>query len=144
MPYAIGMWNYFFYGTLMDPEVTREVLGRPLSGCSPRGAVLSGYRRVCVAGATYPALVADLDHHVEGLIVSRITELEASRLKRYEGKDYEMLTHDVQVGGNVVEGVRVFVPKETLPLTEELWDFKRWQVQEKKRFLKAVQRNTLV
>ncbi len=144
MPYARIMAEYFFYGTLMDPEVAREILGRPLSGCSPAQGILPGYKRVCVEGASYPAIKLDPDHHVDGLVVSRISELEAFRLKRYEGSDYDMLSLGIQVLDSVIENVRVFTPKETLKLTDTPWDFKRWQSEDKKRFLKAIQRNTLV
>lgn len=144
MPYARSMAEYFFYGTLMDPEVAREILGRPLSGCSPVHGVLKGYKRVCVADATYPAITPAPDDQVDGIVVSRITELEAFRLKRYEGIHYDMLSLSIKVSDGMMEGVRVFTPLETLPLTDQPWDFKRWQVEDKKRFLKAVQRNTLV
>ncbi|MEX2311639.1 MAG: gamma-glutamylcyclotransferase family protein [Rhodospirillales bacterium] len=140
----MSMWNYFFYGTLMDPEVVREVLGRPLSGCSPQSAMLAGFKRVSVADVTYPALTPDPDSHVDGLMVSKISELEASRISRYEGNDYTVQVFDVMLGDGAVEKARVFLPKKSLNLTDIPWDFERWQKQDKKRFLKNIHRNVLI
>ena len=93
------MSTYFFYGTLQDPEIAREILGRPLSGCSPQPCVLEGYKRVYVADATYPAIAEDAESKVEGLLVARISPLEASRLSRYEGRDYKTEELDVVLRG---------------------------------------------
>jgi hypothetical protein len=138
------MWSYFFYGTLMDPEVVREVIGRPLSGCSPKKASLAGFKRVNVADATYPALTPDPESHVAGVLVSKITALEASRISRYEGSDYTMQVFDVTLGDGSTEEARVFLPTQTLMLMDTLWDFDLWQKQDKKRFLKGVRRNVLI
>jgi len=138
------MWNYFFYGTLRDPEVAREVLGRPLSGCSPRPCVLDGYKRVYVANGTYPALVADADSRVDGIVVSRISLIEASRLSRYEGSEYTLEDMDVIVRDAGVATVRVFVPKENVRLSDRPWELNLWRKYEKRRFMAGLRRNILV
>jgi gamma-glutamylcyclotransferase (GGCT)/AIG2-like uncharacterized protein YtfP len=138
------MASYFFYGTLREPEIAREILGRPLSGCSPRRGVLLGYKRVYVAGATYPAIHPDADSKVDGLVVSRISAIEAARLSRYEGPGYETQDLDVIVEGGGAETVRVFVPKNAIKLSNREWDLETWRRQEKKRFMAGLKRNILI
>lgn len=139
------MTNYFFYGTLRDPEIAREVLGRPLSGCSPRSCKLSGYKRVYAAGATYPGIVLDAEGVVDGLMVTRISPIEASRLSRFEGPEYATLSLDVVLDDDgSLETVSVFVPKPSLRLTERLWVLDEWRRLEKRRFLNGLKRNVLI
>ncbi len=138
------MWNYFFYGTLQDPEIAREILGRPLSGCSPTPCVLPGYKRVYVAGATYPGLVTDPDDEVGGILVQRISPLEASRLSRYEGKDYELAELSVCLGDGSFVEARVFLPLPTLRMSDTEWELDVWRRKEKRRFMAGLRRNVLI
>jgi len=138
------MANFFFYGTLREPEIAREILGRPLSGCSPRPGILSGYKRVYVSGATYPAIVPDEDHEVDGLLVTRISALEASRLSRYEGPQYLVQEVEIRLKDGTLDQASVFVPKPALKVSSRLWDLETWRRQEKKRFMAGLKRNILI
>lgn len=88
--------NFFFYGTLMDEDVRALVVGRraPPSACRP--AVLAGYRRVFRDGAAYPILVraraseGDGVTRVDGCLVAGLSKREISRLKVFEGEEYEL------------------------------------------------------
>lgn len=138
------MSSFFFYGTLMDPEIVRAVIGRPLSGLSPRIAHLEGFKRVYVAAATYPALVAESGSSIEGIVVSRISPIEISRITRYEGADYESrLTTVLASDGQSVEA-RVFFPKAAVKTTNRPWRLDDWRRRDKKRFLAGMRRNMLV
>lgn len=138
------MSSFFFYGTLMDPEIVRAVIGRPLSGLSPRVARLEGYKRVYVAAATYPALIADSDTSLEGIVVSRISPIEISRITRYEGADYQARLTTVQtLDGQSVEA-QVFFPKAAIRTTNRPWVLDEWRRRDKKRFLAGMRRNMLV
>ncbi|MCK5778717.1 MAG: gamma-glutamylcyclotransferase [Rhodospirillales bacterium] len=138
------MANYFFYGTLCDPEIAREILGRPLSGCSPKPCALAGYKRVYVAGATYPGLIADPEGEVKGLQVYRISPLEASRLSRYEGREYTLEEKEVTLADGTKEMTNVFMPLPSLRLSDKEWQLDVWRRQEKRRFLGGLRRNVLV
>ncbi|MBO6520898.1 MAG: gamma-glutamylcyclotransferase [Rhodospirillales bacterium] len=138
------MSNYFFYGTLQDPEIAREILGRPLSGCSPTAGVLPGYKRVYAAGATYPGLVTDPDGEVDGILVRRISPLEVSRLSRYEGKDYKTADLEVRLGDGSFAEARVFLPLPTLRMSETPWELDVWRRKEKRRFMAGLRRNVLI
>ncbi|WNJ98319.1 gamma-glutamylcyclotransferase family protein [Thalassospiraceae bacterium LMO-JJ14] len=138
------MANFFFYGTLCEPEIAREILGRPLSGCSPRPGILSGYKRVYVSDATYPAVVPDDEHAVDGLLVKRISALEASRLSRYEGPQYHVQEVEISLKDGTHDQARIFLPKPALQLSDRLWDLETWRRQEKKRFMAGLKRNVLI
>jgi gamma-glutamylcyclotransferase (GGCT)/AIG2-like uncharacterized protein YtfP len=138
------MSSYFFYGTLCDPEIAREILGRPLSGCSPRSCKLSGYKRVYVAGATYPGLAVENAGVVDGILVARISPIEQSRLSRFEGPEYDLQDLDVVLADGRVETARVFIPKPTLKLTDRPWRMEEWRRLDKRRFLNGIKRNVLI
>jgi hypothetical protein len=59
--------RFFFYGTLIDADVRRLVLGR-LAPDEVEPATLSGWRRVKLAGVTYPGIVPDAKGWVEGVL----------------------------------------------------------------------------
>lgn len=119
--------NYFFYGTLIDPEVLRLVLGRKVASLGRRKARLMGYRRVFRRNATYPVLVADAAAAVEGVLVGALARRDVVALERYEGPDYRTIALPVALahGGEVL--ARVFVPaKSCVPSTID-WTFEEWR-----------------
>lgn len=78
---------YFFFGTLMDPDVLSLVLGRdpgPLSTV----ATLSGFARVRVEGEPYPALVEAPDGQVEGLLLRDYVPEDDQRIRFFEDFDF--------------------------------------------------------
>jgi len=138
------MWTYFFYGTLLDTEVARSVLGRPLGGFSPRPGRLDGYRRVYVSGATYPALSTEEGASVDGALVFRVGALEAARLRRFEGPEYETSVLTIEEPDGTRTEACVFLPKPAMRLTDRPWSLEVWRRQEKRRFMSGMRRNTLV
>lgn len=138
------MWTYFFYGTLMDPDVTQEVLLQPLSDFTPRPGRLFGYRRVYVAGASYPSLVLDPEAAVDGLLVSNIKQLDASRLSRFEGHEYQVRLLSVQATNGETAEARVFLAKPSVKTIDKPWLFDTWCLNEKERFLDGIRRDTLI
>ena len=49
--------DYFFYGTLMDPDVRALVLSPAMRDVAVEAAVLEGYRRVFMRGRVYPVVI---------------------------------------------------------------------------------------
>lgn len=138
------MWTYFFYGTLMDPDVTHQILRQPLADFMPRRGRLQGYRRVYVSGASYPSLVLAPDEAVDGILVSRIKPLDASRLSRFEGHEYQIrLLSVLAEKGESVEA-RTFLAKPSVKTTDKAWLFDEWCRLEKERFLAGIKRNMLI
>jgi hypothetical protein len=138
------MWNYFFIGTLMDADVADHILGRPLSSFAPKPATLYGYKRVYVEDATYPGIVLHPESSVGVILVRDVTADEVNKLNAFEGPDYD--THTVMVesaDGEQIEA-RVFVPAQSMALTNKPWSLEEWQRTEKVEFLNGMARGELV
>lgn len=129
--------RFFFYGTLIDAEVRRAVLGLH----APRRvepACLRGWRRVPVRGRSYPVIVADRTASVEGVLVCGLSPAARRRLERYEDSDlYALAELDVhpQGRGRPVRGL-VFIAKAAgASRGSGSWDLATWQRRHKRRFL---------
>lgn len=84
-PPPIGL--YFFYGTLMDPGMLRDILGleeKPVL----RPALINGY--TCKLWGQYPALVRQQapDENVAGAVYQVRTGEDAQKLAYYETSNY--------------------------------------------------------
>ncbi|KAJ5565761.1 hypothetical protein N7535_007399 [Penicillium sp. DV-2018c] len=77
---------YFFYGTLTDPSMVREILGLE-NEPELRPARLSGYK--CKLWGQYPALLDAPDSVVEGAVYHVKTVEHGERLAAYETKNYQ-------------------------------------------------------
>lgn len=86
----------FVYGTLMDPETCRGLLGRAPQ-CEP--AELAGYERRKVRHASYPAIIATAGATVRGLALRGISKSELAALDDYEGDEYERIPVKTRVNG---------------------------------------------
>ena len=75
------MADVFFFGTLLDPELSGIVIGRQIS-MSP--AKLIGYECLKVAGEDFPMIVAEAGAVVEGALFEGITDVELERIQHYE------------------------------------------------------------
>lgn len=131
--------RFFFYGTLMDADIRRAVLGvRALSPSEP--ATLDGWRRVKMAGVTYPMIVRARNHRVDGILMHGLDGRAVEMLQTYEGDEYAIIPVQVQAGTSAI-GAKVFVPRPGLPVRGRVpWDLGAWQRRHKRRFLGALQK----
>jgi Gamma-glutamyl cyclotransferase, AIG2-like len=130
--------RFFFYGTLMDEDVRRAVLG--VRALAPtESAILEGWRRVKMAGASYPMIVRARNHRVDGILMHGIDRRAHEMLQLYEGDEYAMIGVVVAAAGAMVSA-RMFVPRPGLPVRGRgPWDLATWQRRHKRRFLGAMQ-----
>jgi len=77
----------FVYGTLRDPRVQREAIGRVVKGVP---AVLAGYKKtkVKIGGEFYPIIKKSPKSSVKGLILV-VTRKELRLLDDWESENYE-------------------------------------------------------
>jgi hypothetical protein len=130
--------RFFFYGTLLDRDITALVLGRRLPPAAFLAATLPGYSRYAARGVTYPALIRDVGGKVEGAIVGGLSPRDVERLAAYEGPGYRVAALKVEVAG-VVAVASVFEPVEkSLRPTSGSWDLTTWQRRHKKAFVERV------
>lgn len=129
------MADYFFYGTLLDDDVVRAVLGRSLESLKPIAARLDGYSRRCVEGATYPAAIPMEDDFIDGIIARDLTEREEAILAAYEGEEYGLTRVQVTDRNQNIIDANVFVPGESIRPSNKHWDFDDWVRDHKETFL---------
>ena len=81
------MESLFCYGTLLDPQVQRRVIGRTVES---RPDALPGYRKdmLLLGCASYYIAVPDPRGEIQGGVIE-VTRDELVRIDRYEGDEYE-------------------------------------------------------
>lgn len=127
--------RFFFYGTLLDRDVTALVLGRRLPASSFAPALLPGWSRWRVQGGSYPISIPDRKGNVAGAVVGGLSARDVARLAAYEGPGYRISSLKVQLGGALTT-VSVFEPiVSKLKPTARPWDLVLWQRQDKKIFV---------
>src|SRR3546814_14350684 len=82
--------RYCFFGTLMDPDVLRLVLGRPVTRGALAPARLHGYRRMRILRASFPVIVADPPAAVEGLVFTAAGDQDDARILFFEDYAYDL------------------------------------------------------
>jgi hypothetical protein len=127
--------RFFFYGTLLDRDVTAIVLGRRLPPQAFLAASLPGHARRRAKDATYPVVIPDPCDEVEGALVGGLSRRDVSRLAGYEGPGYRIAPLRVRVEGALTT-VSVFEPIQTrLQPSGDPWDLALWQRRHKRPFV---------
>jgi Gamma-glutamyl cyclotransferase, AIG2-like len=130
--------RFFFYGTLMDEDVRRAVLGVRALAPTER-ATLEGWRRIKMAGVSYPMIVRARNHRVDGVLMHGVDGRAREMLQLYEGDEYTILGVEVQTGDSTVSA-KIFAPRPGLTMRGRgPWDFDTWRRRHKRRFLGAMQ-----
>ena len=77
----------FVYGTLKNPKIQKEVIGRIVGGIHE---VVEGYKlsKIKLEDKFYPIAVPRKDEYLEGLVLYITTE-ELKLIDEYEGKEYK-------------------------------------------------------
>lgn len=116
------MAHLFAYGTLMCNAIMAEISG---SHHSPVSATLRGYRRMCVKGEHYPALVPNAAEHVEGVVYLDVSAAAWDRLDRFEGEMYarEIVQVELDDGHTVPAETYVARAEYMEYLVDAEWDF---------------------
>lgn len=129
-----GAYTYFFYGTLIDADVRAAVLGPAVVDIEAIDDTLSGWRRVFMAGKTYPVIVPSPAHAVTGVRMAIPGEQARRRLTYFEGPEYRIVRVTLASG----QEAEVFAgSKQARPGTRR-WEFDIWTKREKARFLARI------
>jgi gamma-glutamylcyclotransferase (GGCT)/AIG2-like uncharacterized protein YtfP len=116
--------RFFFYGTLLDDEIRRGVIGREVALVE---ATLVDWRRLAAAGKHYPFIQADAAASVEGAVTDRLGARDIARLRHYEGDGYELIAAEVRERGGAHIAAQVFVPSEGRLIGAGEWNLSDWQ-----------------
>jgi hypothetical protein len=132
--------RFFFYGSLLDPDVTALVIGRRLPPSAWTPAILSGYSRCRAKGVSHPIAVRDPKGVVQGAVVGGFSKREIERLTAFEGPRYHTVPLKVRIRGRIVT-VSVFEPKErAFQPVDESWSLQQWQRRDKKKFVDRIRK----
>jgi hypothetical protein len=134
--------DYFFYGTLCDPDVHRLILGYRPGPRQIRPASLAGFRRKVARGRSYPLLIRAPAGRVQGLLFTPHRRGDAERLAAYEGPEY--VTRRLWVrprGADGCQPAQVFLPASgMLPAGLADWHPQIWRRREKAAFVLSLHR----
>ncbi|MDX1710910.1 MAG: gamma-glutamylcyclotransferase family protein [Rhodovibrionaceae bacterium] len=132
--------SLFFYGTLLDEDVRRLVLGlsraERLELCPAR---LYGFRRVQASVGDYPILKPQPGAAVDGAIafdryawtdgesVRALDRAALARIAHFEGDEYMLRKRPVWLGDRDWTEAWIFLPTHARYVTRRRWDLERWQ-----------------
>jgi ADP-ribose pyrophosphatase len=145
-PIGAGLFDFFFYGTLCDPDVRKAVIGRP---CEALPASLENYEAVPAEHGRFPILQFKRGTTASGVLCPGIMLIEAARLSFFEDEaaDYDARALTVRVSpgafGEATPRERrawVFLPTKALRRGMGRWDLAEWQRFAKRTFLNAAMR----
>ena len=129
------MRRFFFYGTLLAPDVVALVLGRRLPPAAFSPALLPGHKRRRAEGKSYPVVVRAPNSGVAGAIVGGLSAKDVARLAAYEGPSYRVIAIDVTAAGRH-QTVSMFESLISCLLPSgEAWDLAQWQRRHKRAFI---------
>lgn len=119
--------HVFTYGSLMLASVMEAVTGCRFAA---REALLRGYARFRVKGASYPGVVASVAATTDGVLYLDVEAASIARLDAFEGAFYQRTRVEVETvaGERLPAEVYVVPPRHCDHLSSEAWrldDFRR-------------------
>ncbi len=125
----------FVYGTLLDADLRRALLGPGAQHLNETTAALIGYRRVAQPGGTYPTLRRDPAARVDGSVLVGLDRTMEARLVAYESDEFLYARRPVQVAGRGPVMAGLFLPRLPPPAGPP-WDLEDWRRRHKARALR--------
>ena len=127
--------RFFFYGTLIDPDVRKAVLGR-LAPLSVEPATLPGWRRFPAKGVSFPIARRDPTAGIDGVLARGLTPAAGRKLDAYEGDGYRRTDVEIVAGGKTRSAI-LYVDdgSGTLTAGPGEWSYEAWVRRHKRAFL---------
>ena len=119
--------RYFFYGTLLDPDVRTHVLGPWMNRRELAAARLPDYRRVYIRDRDYPVAVPAAGEAVEGVLAEGLDRRAVRCLADFESDEYVDAERTVLVDDGRTLRARVFVASPLAVPSETPWTIEVWQ-----------------
>lgn len=117
----------FFFGTLIDPDLFRLIVGRPMADFAVKPATLAGYRITRAAAFPYPMVKADPRSEAPGLRVAGLTATEVERISYYETDEYDLFGVTLKIAPNQFESAKTFIATAQLEASDEPWSLVEWE-----------------
>ncbi len=125
----------FVYGTLLDADLRRAILGPGARQLRETTAALIGYRRVALPGGTYPTLRRDPAARVDGSVLEGLDRTMEARVVASEGDEFLYASRPVRVAGRRPVMAGLFLPRLPPPAGPP-WDLEDWRRRHKARVLR--------
>jgi len=135
------MFDFFFYGTLVDADVRQLVLGRPVPDAAVQPATLQEFQRYSVLDQPYPAAVPQPGSAIDGVVMPGASLVDAAKLTCFEGSDYEAELRRIAMagvtgaGGENERDVWVYIASERVPRGGPGWSIDDWRSRHKPAFI---------
>ena len=124
----------FVYGTLMDSDLLKAVLGRELRGVERMPARLADHAVERAQGAAFPMLVARPGAVAEGMLLIGLTRADMVRLEAYETALYQREPCLAETTSGAV-AAELFLATGRLKSSGEPWRLADWQARHKRAVL---------
>jgi gamma-glutamylcyclotransferase (GGCT)/AIG2-like uncharacterized protein YtfP len=125
--------NLFAYGTLMEPQIITDIIGRTPAS---EPAELNDYRRQCIQGELYPGIQPAPGVTTPGRIYFALTPPEMEKLDRFEGEMYHNTPVTLRSPSGDELSARAYVirPEYRHLLLDEEWDYDAFRERFVERF----------
>ncbi|MEE8393655.1 MAG: gamma-glutamylcyclotransferase family protein [Rhodospirillales bacterium] len=133
------MFDFFFYGTLMDPDVLGLVIGRPGPFAGLEEVHLYGYRTAYLDGQSYPALKEEAGARAEGRLARGLSLNEAARISYYESDLYRIESLEIETAAGQSATAWTFTSGPGMVMGGG-WDFEAWRRIHKGRTVDGLRR----
>ncbi len=131
---------YFFYGTLMDPDVLSWVAGQRIPATRLRPAWIDGHVTRTVLGKTCPVLVEAADEVTGGRYVAGLGLEAADRIHRFGDDGHDLVMKSIRLPGGGRREAMVYLGTEWMEISDEVWDFRTWRRHHRASCLRRVRR----
>ncbi len=130
----------FIYGTLLDNDILRFVLGRDISLENRINASLHGYAKYTYPGDSFPILQPQLDAQAHGAVLLGLTSEDLDRMNFYEGDEYGFAEVEVVLENGSLCQAHYNKASDEEIITDESWSLEAWQQTHKATFLEYTAR----
>ena len=128
----------FFYGTLLDADIRRAILGAEAEGIALRPAVLPGFHRYRSSHGDYPVLLRRSGGRVRGLLAEGLGRPGLLRIGNFEGEDYAPARALVIGADGRRRRAWIYLASVPGPLERRSWSLRAWQLRSKPRLMRQL------
>lgn len=134
------MTKLFVYDSLLLPEIREKLIGKKEEG---KEAILNGFKRVCVLGEDYPALIRQKGHCVKGEILFNVDETTLKLLTIFEGDEHDLRYVSAEIEGKQVS-TQVFLWKTGLDYTIDTeWSLEKFEKESLENYVHVIVPETI-
>jgi gamma-glutamylcyclotransferase (GGCT)/AIG2-like uncharacterized protein YtfP len=134
------MPGIFVYGTLQLPGIVKKLTGKSFTS---KPAVLPGYKRCCVKGCDYPAVIQENDAETTGLVMKNVDDRSLDIISFYEGDEYEKRNVTVFMDGEPKDVLTFVWVKGTDLLENKEWDLHAFRKKSLEHYINVLIPDTL-